>query len=156
MIRRATQRDATEVSRVFVAARDEMSYLPVISGEHRSLLGGWFIDRGPIWVAEEDGRVVGFSGVKDEELTHLYVDPVAQDRGIGSSLMEHAKTVSPERLELWVFQKNEGARRFYERHGFRLANLTDGSGNMEKEPDALYEWTPGKELPGSGTGPHRT
>jgi len=144
MIRRATQRDATEVSRVFVAARDEMSYLPVVSGEHRSLLGGWFIDRGPIWVAEEDGRVVGFSGVKDEELTHLYVDPVAQDRGIGSSLMEHAKTVSPERLELWVFQKNEGARRFYERHGFRLAKLTDGSGNMEKEPDALYEWTPGK------------
>lgn len=144
MIRRATQADAPEVSRVFVAARDEMAYLPVISDEHRPLLGGWFIDRGPIWVAEEDGRVVGFSGVKDEELTHLYVDPVAQDRGIGSSLMEHAKTVSPERLELWVFQKNEGACRFYERHGFRLAKLTDGSANMEKEPDALYEWTPGK------------
>jgi GNAT superfamily N-acetyltransferase len=144
MIRRATKDDAAEVSRVFGAARDEMTYLPRISDEHRPLLGGWFIERGPIWVAEENDRVVAFSGIKDEELTHLYVDPVAQDRGIGSSLLEHAKTVRPERLELWVFQKNEGARRFYERHGFRLAKLTDGSGNMEKEPDALYEWTPAK------------
>ena len=41
-----------------------------------------------------------------------------------------------------MFQKNEGARRFYERHGFRLVRLTDGDGNMEKEPDALYEWRP--------------
>ena len=55
-------------------------------------------------------------------------------------MLEHAKTVSPERLELWVFQKNDGARRFYERHGFRLVRLTDGADNMEREPDALYAW----------------
>ena len=41
---------------------------------------------------------------------------------------------------LWVFQKNEGARRFYERHGFELVKLTDGAENMEREPDALYRW----------------
>jgi ribosomal protein S18 acetylase RimI-like enzyme len=58
-------------------------------------------------------------------------------------LLEHAKAESPEGLYLWVFQKNEGARRFYERHGFRLAELTDGAGNMEREPDARYEWTSG-------------
>ncbi len=144
MIRRATPDDGAAVSRVFVAARDEMTYLPRIDDEHRLLLGDWLIARGPLWLAEEDGRVVGFSGVKDEELTHLYVHPDTQDRGIGWALLEHAKTQSPERLELWVFQKNEGARRFYERHGFRLVKLTDGAGNMEKEPDALYEWTPGK------------
>src|SRR6266545_7975485 len=140
MIRRATPEDAGAVSSVFAAARDEMAYLPRIDAEHRAVLGGWFIDRGPIWLAEEDGHVVGFSGIKDEEPTHLYVDPAAQNGGIGSALMEHAKAVSPTRLELWVFQKNEGARRFYERHGFRLVELTDGAGNMEKEPDARYEW----------------
>ncbi|MBA3717387.1 MAG: GNAT family N-acetyltransferase [Actinobacteria bacterium] len=141
MIRRATPDDGPEVSRVFVAARDEMPYLPRIEDQHRPLLGGWFIERAQIWLAEDDGAVVGFSGIEDEELTHLYVDPAAQNRGVGSELLEHAKTVRPERLELWVFQANDGARRFYERHGFRLVEQTDGSGNMEKEPDARYEWT---------------
>lgn len=143
VIRRATAGDAAAVSRVFVAARDGMTYLPRIDEEHRPLLGGWFIGRGPIWLAEEDGEALGFSGVQDEELTHLYVDPAAQNRGIGSGLLEHAKNLSPQRLELWVFQRNAGARRFYERHGFRLVELTDGLGNMEKEPDARYEWTSG-------------
>jgi GNAT superfamily N-acetyltransferase len=144
MIRRATADDAAAVSRVYVAARDEMTYLPRIEEEHRPVLGAWFIARGPIWLAEEEGRVAGFSGVSDGELTHLYVDPAEQNRGVGSGLLDHAKGLSPKRLELWVFQKNEGARRFYERRGFRLVRLTDGAGNMEKEPDALYEWTPGK------------
>lgn len=128
---------------MFVAARDGMPYLPRIVDEHRPLLGGWFIDRAPIFVFEEDGAVVGFSGLKDGELTHLYVDPTAQNRGVGSALVEHAKAESPGGLYLWVFQKNDGARRFYERHGFRLVELTDGSGNMEREPDARYAWTSG-------------
>src|SRR5262245_13012062 len=118
MIRRATAADAAEVSRVFVAARDEMMYLPRIDDEHRPLLGGWFIERGPIFVAEEGGAVVGFSGLTAGELTHLYVDPASQNRGIGERLLEHAKAESEGRLFLWVFQKNEGARRFYERQGF--------------------------------------
>jgi ribosomal protein S18 acetylase RimI-like enzyme len=144
MIRRATPEDGREVSRVFAAARGDMTYLPRIDDEHRPLLGGWFIGRGPIWVSEQNGLIVAFAGVSDEELTHLYVDPTSQSQGIGTELLDHAKSVQPERLELWVFQKNEGARRFYERHGFRLVKLTDGAGNMEKEPDALYEWTPEK------------
>jgi ribosomal protein S18 acetylase RimI-like enzyme len=143
VIRRATEADAAEVSRVFVAARDEMTYLPRIGEEHRPVLGGWFIERGPIFVEEDEGHVLGFSGVNDGELTHLYVDPAEQGRGVGSRLMEHAKAESPEGLCLWVFQKNEGARRFYERHGFRLVELTDGAGNMEREPDARYAWTSG-------------
>lgn len=142
MIRRATAADAASVSRVFVRARDEMTYLPRISDEHRPLLGGWFIDRDEIWIAEQ-GQIVGFLGLRGDEVSHLYVDPARQGQGIGTVLLDHAKKLRPERLELWVFQKNEGARRFYERHGFELARLTDGAGNMEKEPDALYEWRGG-------------
>ncbi len=142
MIRRATRDDAEAVSDVFVRVRDEMTYLPRISEEHRPLLGGWFIDRDEIWVAEEDGVVVGFIGLRDDELTHINVGPAAQNQGLGGALLAHAKHLRPQRLELWVFQKNAGARRFYERHGFRLVKLTDGAGNMEKEPDALYEWRP--------------
>ena len=39
----------------------------------------------------------------------------------------------------WVFQRNTAARRFYEQHDCRLIKLTDGRGNEEREPDALYE-----------------
>jgi hypothetical protein len=49
---------------------------------------------------------------------------------------------SPGGLQLWVFQKNVGARRLYERAGFELAELTDGERNEEREPDARYVWEP--------------
>jgi GNAT superfamily N-acetyltransferase len=142
MIRRATPDDAPAISDLFVRARDQMTYLPRIPEHVRPLLGGWFLERAELWVAEEGGRVVGFAGVSGSELTHLYTDPSAQNRGVGRALLDHVKSLRPERLELWVFQKNEGARRFYERHGFDLVTLTDGTGNMEQQPDALYEWRP--------------
>ena len=119
-----------------------MTYLPRIPDEDRPRLGGWFLEKHELWVADEDGVVVGYMGLRGDELSHLYVDGDARNRGLGAALLEHAKSLRPERLELWVFQKNEGARRFYERHGFRLLRLTDGRDNMEREPDALYEWLP--------------
>ena len=75
-------------------------------------------------------------------LDHIYVHPDAQNLGLGSLLLGTVKARLPGGFQLWVFQKNDGARRFYERRGFRLVKLTDGEGNMEREPDALYEWTP--------------
>jgi GNAT superfamily N-acetyltransferase len=142
MIRRATLDDAPAIGEVFGRARDEMTYLPRIPDDDRPLLGGWFLERAELWVAEEDGRIVGFAGVSGRELTHLYTDPPGQNRGVGTALLDHVKRLRPEGLELWVFQKNDGARRFYERHGFELVQLTDGAGNMEHEPDARYEWRP--------------
>jgi hypothetical protein len=41
-----------------------------------------------------------------------------------------------------------GARRLYERHGFTLVGLADGSGNQEGEPEAFYEWRPGEPVIG--------
>jgi GNAT superfamily N-acetyltransferase len=140
MIRRATPDDAPAISDLFVRTRDQMTYLPRIPDDVRPLLGGRLLARAELWVAEEHGRIVGFAGLSGNELTHLYTDPAAQNRGVGTALLEHVKSLHPEHLELWVFQKNEGARRFYEWHGFRLARLTDGSENMEREPDAFYEW----------------
>jgi ribosomal protein S18 acetylase RimI-like enzyme len=57
-------------------------------------------------------------------------------------VVERAKERRPHGLRLWVFQRNDGVRRFYERHGFALVRETDGAENMEREPDALYEWRP--------------
>jgi putative acetyltransferase len=107
--------------------------------------------RQDVVVAEEDGRVVGFvamvHGDSDHAATdggdivaHLYVHPDRHRRGIGSALLDEAKRRLPAGFRLWVFQQNDGARRFYERHGLAVIRLTDGSDNEEKTPDALYEW----------------
>ena len=141
MIRRATLEDADAVREIFLAARDRMPYLPRIPDHDRPLLGDWILERHAVWVHEHDGRVTGFAGLEGRELSHLYVAPEAQNGGIGAALLQHTKQLGSG-LQLWVFQRNSGARRFYERHGFHLVQLTDGAANMEHEPDALYSWRP--------------
>jgi ribosomal protein S18 acetylase RimI-like enzyme len=142
MIRRATAADIDSIGHIKVATRDEMPYLPRIPDEDRPRLGRIFFDRYEIWVAEEDGRVVGYVALGEARVEHVYVAPAKQGRGVGTALLDHAKSLRPGGLDLWVFQQNEGARRLYEREGFRLVELTDGAGNMEKTPDARYEWMP--------------
>jgi ribosomal protein S18 acetylase RimI-like enzyme len=141
MIRRATEDDIDVIGRIHIAAKDEMTYLPRIPDEDRPRLGRIFFEREEIWVAVRDGRVVGYLGLGERTVEALYVAPDEQNAGVGKALLDHAKRLRPEYLDLWVFQANEGARRFYERHGFRLAELTDGAANMERTPDARYEWT---------------
>ena len=62
-------------------------------------------------------------------------------QGIGSRLLERAKAERPDGLDLWTFQANTGARRFYERHGFVEVARTDGD-NEEGEPDIRLRWIP--------------
>jgi GNAT superfamily N-acetyltransferase len=131
---------------LFVRAHEGMTYLPAVPEEARPLVASRLRAHEELWVADENGRLLGFLGIERSEnlgadvLERLYVEPAVQDRGVGSVLVAKAKELRPDGLHLWVFQKNEGARRFYERHGFRLVRLTDGSANMEREPDALYAW----------------
>jgi ribosomal protein S18 acetylase RimI-like enzyme len=63
---------------------------------------------------------------------------------VGTALLKVAMNRCPDGLQLWVVQKNVGARRLYERHGFELAQYTNGDRNEEHEPDARYVWTPGQ------------
>jgi hypothetical protein len=42
-------------------------------------------------------------------------------------------------LELWCFQANARARRFYEARGFHAIRFTDGADNEERTPDG-YRW----------------
>jgi GNAT superfamily N-acetyltransferase len=142
VIRAGSPADADVIGALFVRARDAMIYLPRIPDDIRPKLGGLITARHEIWVVEDRDRVTGFAGLSKGWLDHLYIDPSSQGRGFGSKLLDHVKTIQPEGIRLWVFQKNDGARRFYERHDFRLQRMTDGSGNMEREPDALYAWQP--------------
>lgn len=88
-----------------------------------------------------DGDVPsGIIAFREGWIDQLYVLPAAQGRGAGTELLNVAKDAF-ERLQLWTFQRNAPARRFYEARGFELAEETDGARNEEKEPDVRYVWT---------------
>lgn len=91
------------------------------------------------WVVRHRGQVAAYMLIDGENLDHLYVSPRWQGRGFGSALLDRAKVLSPGRLVLWTFQRNERARAFYEARGFRSIKETDGE-NEESEPDVQYEW----------------
>src|SRR5215218_7351149 len=127
-IRRAAAADADAVAGVFLAAKGEMTYLLQLHTEEetRRWMRDIVLRDLEVWVAEADARVTGFAALRADFLEHLYVHPQEQNHGVGTALLELAKERRPRGLRLWVFQKNVGARRFYERHGFTLARLTDG------------------------------
>jgi GNAT superfamily N-acetyltransferase len=144
-LRTARPDDAQVVADVFLAARGRaMPYLPDLhtEAETRSWIREVVLGGHEVVVAESGGRLAGFAALEGDVLAHLYVHPDLQGRGLGSALLRRAKEMRPAGFRLWVFQRNAGARRFYERRGLRLVELTDGSGNEEREPDALYEWRP--------------
>lgn len=85
-------------------------------------------------------KIVGILALRPGWIDQLYVLPNQQRRGVGAALLTLAKTRSPT-LELWTFQANLLARRFYEGHGFAAVEQTDGSNNEEREPDIRYRWT---------------
>ena len=81
-----------------------------------------------IWVWD-DGVVKGFILVQDGEIKKLFVEPILQGAGIGAGLLEYALEHLGAQT-LWTLEKNEGAIRFYQRHGFRLTGerqLEDGT-----------------------------
>jgi GNAT superfamily N-acetyltransferase len=97
--------------------------------------------RHSVWLAAHDGRVVGIASRDGEWVGQLYVAPGYTGRGIGQRLLDKMliEAAAGGVLRLWTFQRNGGARRFYERNGFIAVELTDGSGNEEGEPDVRYE-----------------
>lgn len=99
------------------------------------------LPRHEIWVAELDGRPVGFMAIAGDFIDQLYVDPALQRRGIGSALMAHAKRLSPTGLRLFTFQINTRARAFYDKTGFTAVRF-GVSPAPESEPDVEYHWTP--------------
>jgi GNAT superfamily N-acetyltransferase len=144
-IRRARDDEIEPLTQLFIRARNEMDYLPRVPDEAAVPIAARIREHEEVWVAEEDGRLLGFLGIEHSTnlgapvLEKLYVEPGDQNRGVGSALLDKAKELRPDELCLWVFQKNP-ARGLYERHGFELVRLTDGADNMEQEPDALYRW----------------
>ncbi|QGN59388.1 GNAT family N-acetyltransferase [Nostocoides sp. HKS02] len=95
-----------------------------------------------VWVADTEAGPVGFMALMaPDQLGHLYIAAPHRDRGLGSRFVALAQDRYPEGLQLWTFQSNRAAQRFYERHGFVAVEWTDGQ-NEEGAPDVRMEWRP--------------
>jgi GNAT superfamily N-acetyltransferase len=143
-VRIARGEDTDVIGEVYVASYGGLAFLQKLHSddEIRGWVRSFVVPRHEVWVAEEDGVVVGVCALSADMLRWMYVHPYAQNRRHGTALLDQAKRRRPDGFRFWTFQRNDGARRFSERHGCRLVELTDGSGNEEGEPDALYEWAP--------------
>lgn len=141
----ATLGDAAEIAALYVAARNDA--LPFLHRLHRDdEVRAWIRDilmpQAETWVARREGRILGFMALIGDELDQLYLHPSCYRQGIGTAFVAKAKTLSPERLRLFTFARNRRARAFYESHGFRIVDRSDGTHNEEGEPDIRYEWVP--------------
>jgi GNAT superfamily N-acetyltransferase len=145
VFRRARPEDAAEAAEVWLASF--AAALPTVRRAHtddevRDWMARVNVGRLETWVADVDGDIVGLMTLHEGWIEQLYLRPDWHRRGLGRRFVGLAKDRSPGGLQLWCFQVNGPARRFYEANGFVAAELTDGAGNEEREPDIRYEWNP--------------
>lgn len=91
-------------------------------------------ERDCIWMAEQDGRLVGFVAVchRDDDLAqlrYLYVDPAARGHGLGRRLVQavvdFARDAGYPGVMLWTMEGLDAARRLYESFGWTLTRTAD-------------------------------
>jgi len=143
-LRPALPEDAPAIAAILrTCFRASLPFLPELHTPQEDLayVSGKLMAEDAVWVAEVDGAVVGYVGFRDDWIDHLYIHPDRQGQGIGPALLARAMADGRPK-QLWAFQQNTRARRFYEARGFRAVEFTDGEGNEEKTPDVRYLWTP--------------
>jgi GNAT superfamily N-acetyltransferase len=140
IIRRATPSDARTIAEFTHDIRNDSVPLVHSIDDVENFVLDHRISRGSSWVVEESGEVLGWLDVAGDDLDQLYLKRGHQGRGLGKALLDHAKSLSPGRLELYTFQVNTGARRFYQREGFTEIYWGDGGDNEEGQPDVKLEW----------------
>jgi putative acetyltransferase len=141
-LRAATPEDAPAIAALMrTTFRVSLPFLPELHTAEQDLayVSGHLIPNTTVWVAEFEGVIGGYVAFRSDWIDHLYIHPERQGQGIGPALLARAMDDGLPK-QLWAFQQNEPARRFYEARGFKAVEFTDGEGNEEKTPDVRYEW----------------
>ncbi|MCS6998336.1 MAG: GNAT family N-acetyltransferase [Aquificaceae bacterium] len=134
-LRRAEERDIKELLEVYLQGYKGLEEYSYTHPEDAQAYLNWLFRRdvAGIWLAEEEGRVVGFlasdgnwfskrEGKVVGAIHELVVLPEYRRRGIGKALVEKAleyfKDRNLDRAELWVGDENRAAFDFYRKLGF--------------------------------------
>ncbi|MDX8531881.1 GNAT family N-acetyltransferase [Mesorhizobium sp. VK25A] len=138
-LRPAIAPDAAAIAAMMRASLNAFPWMPVLHTPEEDLffIRDIVLPNQQVTVAETNGCIVGFIAVNGEWVEQLYLDPGWTGQRIGSRLLAEATAGMPV-VKLHCFKANTGARRFYERHGFRAEAFGDGSANEEGLPDILF------------------
>ena len=163
-IREAEPKDARDIAEIHVrswraAYRGQLAddFLDGLNVEDRLEMHRLALENPPaeyrMWVAEEEGRTIGFAvtGKSEDadaddrtaEVFAIYLDPDRVGTGLGRTLFAHAVEDLRGRgyssATLWVLESNELARRFYEGAGWRLDGATTSERvDCEMRPTVRY------------------
>src|SRR5262249_27507386 len=104
-LRRATPADGPAIAALFMSSPpDALPYLPELHTEDDTL--DHFTNTVParceVWVAEEGAKLFGFMAWNGETeyLDHLYLMPGQYRQGIGTRLLDKAKSLSDGKIQL--------------------------------------------------------
>jgi L-amino acid N-acyltransferase YncA len=135
MFRDANERDLPEIVAIYnstIAGRRVTADLEPVSVESRL---AWFHahdpHRRPLWVAEEDGVIIGWLSFSDfygrpaygaSVEVSIYLAEAARGKGLGKIFLERAITRAPDygvkTLLGFIFGHNEPSLKLFERFGF--------------------------------------
>lgn len=90
-----------------------------------------------IYVYEQDKKIQGFVGMKEDYLAGIFVDKKCRSMGIGKSLLGCIKKNYPAFL-LNCYQKNRRAVDFYLREGLLI--ISEGMDEDTGETDYTISW----------------
>lgn len=140
-LRPARSTDAGKLGAMLSDAVARFDWMPNLHSRAEDIaFAGRLIDGHTVTiVCRDDDWPLGFLALSGETIDALYVTPEAQRLGLGAMLLRHAKARA-KRLELWTFQANTDAQRFYTREGFVEVERSDGAENDENLPDIRYVW----------------
>ncbi len=142
-IRQATEEDIPRIAEILVFTK-RVNFRPIFQNDDYSfgeltvfnVAKEWMED--PVRLSQtwvyDDGNVKGLIRVNDGEIIVLYVDHFFQNEGIGTKLI-HFAIEEQNAHYLWALEKNAGALRFYERHGFTFHGK-----KMLEEGTTEYLW----------------
>jgi GNAT superfamily N-acetyltransferase len=146
-VRRATRADADKIAEFSVALAglhagwDPQRFTKVVTAEGAVR---WYGDRSEaetagVFVAEDDGKVVGFAYFEYEPVLYtelatkvawlddIYVDPEARGSGAGQKLLaavkEAARNLGANKILLSVAARNTLGQRFFQHNGFETTML---------------------------------
>jgi RimJ/RimL family protein N-acetyltransferase len=116
-LRRVTASDADAIADLYSASFRLLTFLPTLhtTDEYRWFIANVILTECEVTVAGEETRIAAFLALKGGEVRR----PDRIGMGAGTQLIDAAKASGIGALELWCFQANERARRFYEARGFR-------------------------------------
>lgn len=139
-IRKATEADAVRIHELHIESVRKLCNA-VYSPE---IIDGWLknrrpegyipgIWRGEMYVAELDGKIIGFGHAVPGEIVATFVDPAYVRQGVGTVLMKYglkkANVKAPGTIRI---ESTLNARKFYETFGFKVTQeMTVRRGSVE-------------------------